>query len=124
MSGPPDPYEGIESEVRRDFGTETITRKHLPTGEELFRISPVSAPEGCRPPEIRVLLLYRGPSGPPEVLVEPAPTLSNGNPAANIRPKQVDGETWNDYSVQWTWIPEEPIWRNVKRKLMRFASPT
>lgn len=124
MSGEPDSYVAIETEVRRDFGSDSLTRKHLPSGEELLRISPVATPDGCRPTSIRVLLVYHAPSAPPEVLVDPAPTLSNGQPAANIRPKQVDGETWNDYSVQWSWNPSDSIWRNVRRKLMRFASPS
>lgn len=124
MSGDPDPFAAIDAEVRRDFGADSLTRKRIPSGEELFRISPVNAPDGCRPSVIRVLLVYRSPSSPPEVLVDPAPTLSSGGPAANMRPKQVDGETWNDYSVQWSWNSSESIWRNVRRKLMRFASPT
>ncbi len=118
----PGSYDGVEAEIRRDFGNEVVTSKHLPSGQLLFRIADVQTPRGCQPSRVQVLLVYDDPARPPEVLVSPFPTLSNGNPTPNPYPKLVDGETWYHYSVRWNWEPTEAIWENVRRKIMRFAS--
>ena len=117
-----EPYEAIKLELDRDFPRESITRKPVPPSQVLFRITEVPTPAGCTPTRIRVLLVYSSATQPPEVLIDPWPTLANGSPAPNSRPKQVDGETWYDYSVKWSWEPSQSIWENVRRKIMRFAS--
>lgn len=120
MSG--DPYGPIEAEIRRDFGSGLVTRKSPQPSQVLFRIEGQPAPAGCTPKVIRILLAFSSPSVPPEVLVDPVPSLANGTPTPNLRPKQVDGEIWNDYSAQWSWDASLSAWENVRRKVMRFAS--
>lgn len=120
MSG--DPFTPLESEIRRDFSSDVVTRSQSTSGRVRFLITNVQTPDGCSPRTIRVLLVYSSPSEAPLVLVDPLPTLSNGSPTPNPRPTQVDGEVWQDYSVRWSWEAGESIWMNVRRKLMRFAS--
>lgn len=120
----PDPeYAQIEGELKRDFGPENVRDKRLADRRQVFRLTSVSLPEGCNPATSDVLLVYSAPSATPEILVGKAPTLPNGQPPKNVNPTTIDGEPWFNYSVRWAWNPSETIWRNVIRKLMRFASP-
>lgn len=116
-------YAQIESELKHDFGPENVNDKRLQDRRQLFRITSVDLPEGCTPGKSDVLLVYSGPGATPEILVRQAPSLPNGRSPKNINPTTIDGEPWFNYSVRWAWNPSEPIWRNVIRKLMRFASP-
>lgn len=115
-------YALIEGELRRDYGPDNVKDKRLVDRRQAFRLIGVGLPEGCQPPSSDVLLIYAAPNTTPEILVGRAPTLPNGRAPKNINPTTIDGEPWFNYSVQWSWNPSESVWRNVTRKLMRFAS--
>lgn len=116
-------YAPIEGELKRDYGADRVNAKRLADRRQLFRLSSVSLPEGCSPSASDVLLIYPAPAAAPEILVEKAPSLPNGRAPKNVNQTTIDGEPWFNYSVRWSWNPSESIWRNVERKLMRFASP-
>jgi len=116
-------YAQIEGELQRDFGPDSVQDKRLSDRRQVFRLKAVEYPGGCSPASTDVLLLYSAPSAAPDILVNKVPTLPNGRQPKNVNPTTIDGEAWFNYSVQWTWTPSEPIWRNIMRKLMRFASP-
>lgn len=113
----------VEAELKRDFGPENVNGKRLGDRRQVFRLISVGLPEGCMPGASDVLLVYSAPSTTPDILVSQVPTLPNGRTPKNVNPTTIDGEPWFNYSVQWTWNPSESIWRNVMRKLLRFASP-
>ena len=106
-------------EVRKQYDSVKVTTNVSAT---FLQIDSVSLPKGCTPQMTPLLLVLRNGQARPEIYVKPGIKLANGRDPRSINVVTVEGESWLQFSYQFTWNPNQHgLVQFIEGALRRFA---
>jgi hypothetical protein len=106
-------------EVKEQYTSVKIATNSSAT---FVRIESVSLPRGCTPDATPLLLVLKIGQARPEIYVKPGIKLANGMDPRSISVVAIEGESWLQFSYQFTWDPNQhTLVQFIEGALRRFA---